>query len=217
MKIGLIGDVHGEDHYLELALEALAVLKPDAFVCVGDIADGPGSIDRCVQLLQANNACCVMGNHDRWMLDGTMRSSTDATSKDDISTSSLDYLSSLPKTMEIQTPHGLLLLCHGLGNNDMCRLNQDDFDYPYTVENNLELQDILGSKRYAFVVSGHTHRWMIRDYQGITFVNAGTLKKEHSPGFALLNTETRDLLWFSISPKSATANSVLTFKSHSCQ
>lgn len=149
-----------------------------------------------------------MGNHDRWMMDGTMRNSADATLKDGVSISSLNYLSSLPGTMEIQTPHGLLLLCHGLGNNDMRRLNPDDFDYPYTVENNPELQEILHAKKYAFVVSGHTHRWMIRDYQGITFINAGTLKKEHNPGFALLNTETRDMLWLSISPQAASGDPV---------
>ena len=199
MKIGLIGDVHGEDVHLAWTIEALATLKPDVVLCVGDIADGPGSVDACVQLLQDHNVHCVMGNHDRWLLEGTLRSIADATLSENIADASLSYLSALPQTLEIPTPHGVLLLCHGLGSNDMRKLNEDDFDYPYTLECNPEFQDILGRREHAFVVSGHTHRRMARDFQGISFINAGTLKKHQDPGYAVLDTETRKVLWFSLS------------------
>lgn len=179
-----------------MAIKALAVMKAQVILCAGDIADGSGSIDRCVQLLQENNVYCVMGNHDRWMLEGTMRNAADATVKESISPTSLTYLASRPATMEIPTPRGLLLLCHGLGPNDMRKLNEDDFDFPFTLQNTVELQDILRQRKYNFVVSGHSHRHWHRSYQGITFINAGTLKKEHNPVFSLLNTETDEMLWF---------------------
>lgn len=199
MRIGLIGDIHAEDNYLALALEALETLKPATILCVGDIADGPGSVNRCVDLLQEHSVQCVMGNHDRWMLEGILRSN-EASRRDTLAPHTLSYISTLPSTLNIPTEHGELLLCHGLGVNDMAKLLPDDFDFPYTLDNNLELQNILRENRYAFVVSGHTHRWMIREYQRVTFINAGTLKRDHNPGFAMLETETHELLWFAIKP-----------------
>lgn len=196
MKLGLIGDIHAED---ELLASALAALKSNHSVnkilCVGDIADGPGDIDRCVQLLQDFEVDTVRGNHDEWLLLGVARNVAGATQLGSIADSTQRYIAALPQGLDVKTPDGLLLLCHGMAGNNMARVKEDDFDFPYTVANHPELQVVLKSNRYGFVVFGHTHRPWLRNYAGVCFVNAGTLKSEHDPGFAVLDTATRTLEW----------------------
>lgn len=53
-RIGIIGDVHGTDDMLELGLEVLRTRACDNVLCVGDIADGPGSVEDCCRLLISN-------------------------------------------------------------------------------------------------------------------------------------------------------------------
>jgi predicted phosphodiesterase len=44
----------------------------------------------------------------------------------------------------------------------------------------------LGSK-YCFVVSGHSHQRMVRKLGTTTFINAGTLFREHQPCVLVLD------------------------------
>ena len=60
-KIGLIGDVHARDDRLAAALEVLTDLDLDAILCTGDIMDGPGCPDRCIDLLKAHGVSTVRG------------------------------------------------------------------------------------------------------------------------------------------------------------
>jgi hypothetical protein len=43
VRIGLIGDVHAEDGFLEIALNHLQALRVDVCLCVGDVVDGLGA------------------------------------------------------------------------------------------------------------------------------------------------------------------------------
>ena len=70
MKLGLIGDVHAEDDALAQALAHFREERVDHVLCVGDIADGQGDLERCVALLEEVKALTVRGNHDRWLLGG---------------------------------------------------------------------------------------------------------------------------------------------------
>ena len=83
----------------------------------------------------------------------------------------------LPTTLEVQTPLGAALLCHGMGTDDMTTLREHDQGYALQV--NGELQRILRRGRHGLVVSGHSHRPLARRLQGIWFVNPGTLFQEH--------------------------------------
>jgi predicted phosphodiesterase len=53
-KLGLIGDIHAEDAYLERALGVLRSRNVPLVVSTGDIVDGPGSVERCCELLEAH-------------------------------------------------------------------------------------------------------------------------------------------------------------------
>jgi Icc-related predicted phosphoesterase len=51
-RLGVIGDLHGEDRRLARALDWFASQALDALVCTGDLADGTGCLDTCCRLLQ---------------------------------------------------------------------------------------------------------------------------------------------------------------------
>jgi predicted phosphodiesterase len=192
-RVGAIGDIHGEDIHLEAALEFLAG-RVERVLAVGDIVDGPGDVRRCCQLLTEHEVEVVMGNHDRWLLDGTMR--FDEAGPEQDSPLVRDYLDGLPATRSYDTQAGRLLLCHGLGDNDMRRLTPDD--YGYALETNDELQELLKTQVHRFVIGGHTHRRMVKDFGGVTVINVGTLFREHEPCFTSVDFVQREVSFYQI-------------------
>ena len=193
-KIGIIGDVHAQHRALESALLFLQMQNADAILCTGDLADGDaaqtGDLNRVCALLQNASAQVVKGNHDRWFLDGEYRDWSDASPSTPVTNATRNYLSNLPKTQTFETAMGKLLLCHGVGENDMNHFSPDD--YGYALEANPELQKILQSD-VALVVGGHTHRRMARKIEDTIFLNAGTLRPEFSPCLSVLDTRAKEI------------------------
>lgn len=189
--VGIIGDIHAEDKRLEACLAYLTPLGLDALLCVGDVVDGQGDAERCCELVRANNVVCVRGNRDRWILSDQMRALPDATNPRALSAQSMADLGRLPSTRTFDSPTGRILLCHGLGANDMRRLTPDD--YGYALESNTELQELLTSQRYAFVINGHSHKVMIRKFNALTIINAGTLHRDFDPGFLTADFTKREV------------------------
>lgn len=183
--IGIIGDIHAEDQLLGEAISFLKGQGVEMILCVGDIADGQGDVDLCCTMLRHEGIQAVQGNHDRWLLEHWMRDVNDATQLDDISHESTAYLYSLPTTYEFLTPGGASLLCHGLGNNVMAKVTPDD--YGYAIEANMELQQFIQERKYHYIINGHTHEAMVRSFDQLTIINAGSLKRGHTPGFLIVD------------------------------
>ncbi len=184
-RLGLIGDVHAEDRLLAAALAFLNRQDLDLIACTGDLADGPGSVKRCCELLVRNEVVVVAGNHDRWLLTGRMRQLPEATARGSLTAKTRRYLHQLPATVELPCLHGTALLCHGLGDDDMSTLMSED--QGYAVEQNWALQELLRSRRYRFVLNGHSHHRMVRQLDQLTIINAGTLKQSHDPGLVMID------------------------------
>jgi predicted phosphodiesterase len=193
-RVGVIGDVHAEHLRLEAALDHLAARGVGAVLCVGDLADGPGSLPRCVELLRERHVITVRGNHDRWLLAGTLRELPEATRLEDLPEATRAYLEGLPVTRDFSSPLGGLLLCHGLGENDMAKVGPEDFGY--SVEVNDDLQALVRDVRYRLVVNGHSHRAMVREFTGLTVINGGTLRGADEAGFLSVDFETRQVELF---------------------
>jgi putative phosphoesterase len=201
MKLGLVGDIHAEDERLAAALAIFRDEHVDQVLFVGDVVDGAGDVDRCCTLLAGANAVGVRGNHDRWILEERMRSLPNAHHKRDLAPQSLALLSALPATREIQTPEGLLLLCHGVGDDDMQRLRPDDAGY--ALDSNLALAGLLDLKRWTFAVGGHTHERMVRKLEDLVFVNPGTLAEGNAPCCAIFDVEDGRVAFFDLEDPSA--------------
>jgi predicted phosphodiesterase len=180
-RVGVIGDIHAEHAHLKEALDVLEARGLELVIATGDVVDGLGSVDLCCELLAAHRVVTVCGNHDRWLLAGTSRDLPDATNPASVSDRSRAFLESLPRMVELSTPSGLALLCHGLGHNDMAKVAPDDFGY--ALESNDDLQNLLRNRHFRWVISGHSHHRMVRAFSGVSVINAGTLKRDHSPSF----------------------------------
>jgi predicted phosphodiesterase len=200
-RVGFIGDVHAEDALLETALTRLSETGVERILCTGDITDGPGSVDRACALLVEHHVVTVSGNHERWTLGGHMRDLPHATRRAQLRDETVAYLLALPATIELSTPRGRALLCHGMGTNDMAGVGPDD--HGYAVELNMELQALLADDAVALVLNGHTHKPMVRHFPGLTIVNAGTLFRDHTPGYVMLDFESRDVTWHTLSDAAA--------------
>jgi predicted phosphodiesterase len=191
-KIGVLGDVHCEDVVLKAARALFTRHGAERVLAVGDLVDGPGDPDRTLELLADTDA--VTGNHDRWYRQGMLRTLPDALPVGTLSASHRRWLSALPSSREYETARGRLLLCHGLGEDDMASVRPDDMDY--ALESNTALQRLLRHGGYRFVVSGHSHRRMVRRIAKTTFINAGTLLRGFDPCVLIVDLDAMTAAFF---------------------
>lgn len=194
--IGVIGDVHCEHELLKVTVDFLKKKDVEEIFCVGDLADGKGDINQCCNILKEEKIITVMGNHDRWLLNGEMRSLKEATLLKALSQKSKELIHSLPITVNFSTYSGMGLLCHGLAENNMAKVSP--CDYGYAIESNTDLQKIIKEKKYNYIINGHTHKRMVRKFHNITIINAGTLKREHQPCFLIVDFIKKIVYFFAI-------------------
>jgi predicted phosphodiesterase len=192
-RFGVVGDVHAEAEALAIALDHFEAERVDAVLVVGDIVDGAGDASACCALLEQRGAQAVRGNHDRWYLAAAMRDLPDATALGSLDAGAEQLLRHLPATRTFDTPVGPLLLCHGLGEDDMATVKPDDG--AYDLENNDALARLVRS-RFRLVVCGHSHRRMVRRFGGVTIINAGTLARHHDPCFGVVDLESHTTTFF---------------------
>ena len=106
------------------------------------------------------------------------------------------FLTGLPQTRRFQTPAGELMLCHGVGSDDMAVLRSDTQGYGLQAIH--PLRDLMLDPDLQFVVGGHTHDRMVRTFTGLTVINAGTLYREHSPCCLRLDFEALEAVYVTV-------------------
>lgn len=192
-RIGLIGDVHAEPERLQAALDWLDARAPDALLCTGDVADGHGCVNRCCALLQDRGVLSVAGNHERWILAGRMRQVPHAHAPEELDEGARAWLAAQPKTRRLDTVRGPLLLCHGVGERDHRKV------WPgsprMAPERSAELDALIAEDEVRLLVNGHVHYRMILDFEALTLINAGTLRRDHRPGFLELDLTRGEVLF----------------------
>lgn len=193
-RVGLIGDLHVEHEALTFVIAELKQLGAETLLQVGDIVDGEGDLEATITLLQEHRVLAVRGNHDRWLLGGQGRELPFATRLVDASAGAQAFLAKLPATREFRSPRGNVLLCHGLGNNDMAGVKPDHEGHDITF--NTDLQALIAERRYRFVLNGHTHRPMLRTFGPLSIVNAGTLHRGYERCFTYVDFERGELVRF---------------------
>ena len=189
-RVGLIGDVHGQTAALQTVLTFLRPLCLDAVLCTGDLptkgytqsGETAQATNACANLLQSANVLTVRGNHDRYfaenaadpMLAELFRAEWNA------SGDALAFVKMLPTTRRLTTPNGDLLLCHGVGTDDMAGI------YPGGDDASVAKALQLGGPSLRYFVAGHTHRRLVRTVAGVTIINPGALIGDKEPlGFAV--------------------------------
>ena len=186
-RIGIIGDVHAEDTRLRLAIDILKAEGVCNILCTGDLVDGRGCPEATIDLLRNNDIQTVRGNHDRWLLQEKARHVPNAHFAASMSEDSLDYLRNLPRQVVVQTIKGPLLLCHGVGKNDLRKV------WPGTErmapETSPELDQLIEGGAFRWVINGHMHFQTLIRFESLTLINGGSLAGKRWPGFSILDLE----------------------------
>ncbi|KNY25487.1 metallophosphoesterase family protein [Pseudobacteroides cellulosolvens] len=193
---GFISDVHAEDIIFETSIMFFKRQGIKDIYCLGDFCDGYGNVDRIISRARNEGIISVKGNHDIWCLGGIMRNMPDSMTLADLSNDSIDFLKSLPKTREITTSTGSVLLCHGILDNEMARVCSDD--YGYAIESNDDLQMFINGSYPSIMINGHTHRKMVKQIQDKTIINVGTLFREHNPSLTIVDFENKNVYFYDI-------------------
>lgn len=186
-RAGIVGDLHAEHEQLERLLDEFERAGVDAVLCVGDIVDGDGDVNRCCAMLEERGVQCVAGNHDRWLLSNELRDLPDATPANALGPRSRAFLEKLPVKRYFETPRGRLMLCHGVGDDDMAQVKADHLEFE--LQSNKALKRVLRGARCDFMVAGHTHQTMVRRIEHLTLINAGTVYRRYEQSAALVDFE----------------------------
>lgn len=197
-RIGYLGDIHAEDERLEIALQKLSLENVDIIVAVGDIVDGLGDIERTVALLRDYGVSGVRGNHDRWFLSDQVRELPDAHERHQVSPLVVEWLAALPPMIELPTAAGNVLVCHGLGLDDMASIKP--WDDLITIRENLSFRKLCRGSSAKFIINGHSHMRMVRTIEDRVVINAGALCRDHDPSFGLVDFETSTVYVWTIAP-----------------
>ena len=192
-RVGVIGDVHCESETLERVLDALGTMSVEAVLCVGDLVDGLGDADVALGLLQGRGVQCVAGNHERWFLAGEQRTLENATHA--VAEASRAFLKALPPVRHYSTPAGNALLCHGVGTDDEAWLLPDTRGY--ALQDMPTLRELMLDDDVQFMLSGHTHKRMVRVFPGLTVVNAGTIHRKDEQTFMVVDFEAMRVSFYS--------------------
>jgi len=188
-RLGVIGDLHSEDVRLKRSLEFLVDANACEIVCTGDIADGRGCVDTSIRLLRDYGVKTVRGNHDRWLLESKARHVPNAHHRETLSRQSIAFLETLPTQIQLNTVAGSLLLCHGIGDNDLRKVWPGTERMP--VERSHELDKIIDEEEHRFLINGHVHFKTMIHFEKLTLLNAGTIKGDMWPGFMLIDFDLR--------------------------
>ncbi len=184
-KIAIIGDIHCENITLEKTIDFLKTKDVNSIFSTGDIVDGVGDVNLTIETLIKNRVYSVLGNHDRWLLENKMRDLINATQSTSIKKDNSNFLEKLPKEIQILTPNGLAIISHGIRENDMNKIGE--YDSNYTLSCNLELQNLLKSKKFKYLIQGHSHNRLVKKIEHLTVFNAGSLVKEDVAGFIIID------------------------------
>ena len=197
-RIGYVGDIHAEDKCLEIALQEFSKQSVDNIVSVGDIVDGPGDLERCVALLRDYGVLGVRGNHDRWFLSDQVRELPDAHERHQVSTEAGEWLAALPPMLELPTVAGNVLVCHGLGADDMASIKPWD-DLAFIREHD-GFRNLCRVSSAKYIINGHSHMRMVRTVEERVVINAGALCRDHDPSFGIVDFAAEHVLVWVFEP-----------------
>ncbi|HDO36885.1 MAG TPA: metallophosphoesterase [Nitrospirae bacterium] len=180
MKIGIISDIHGNREALRAVLRELAGEGVDKILNAGDNAGYSAFPDECIALLRQEGVEGVMGNYDEAVcfkkpvcgcdykdegVAGIGFNSLKWT-QENVSKATREYLSGLPKCIELVTKTGKVLVIHGGLEMLNQRIEEDD---------TVSLEEISSGTGARLVIMGHTHRPFVREICGTVFVNPGSV------------------------------------------
>ena len=177
MKILIISDIHSN---YEALLTVAYAEKTDAVWCLGDLVDFGPLPAECVQWVRHHvRQNCVRGNHDHALaFDVDCRSSENfhelselsrAMNREFLHAEQIEYLRGLP-VIKALTLDGLRFhLSHAAPDGDLYKSHLQPNISDASLSAEIEGIDA------DFILCGHTHLPMVREIDGRTFANPGSV------------------------------------------
>ncbi len=173
MKILVISDIHGN-------LAALNAIREsaDMVFCLGDMVNYGPYPGECIKKIRGMTDKIVRGNHDNAIgrnlgcgcsekyteLSNDGKAFTIATLNND----EKSFLGNLPLTLNLRVAEKKFLFSHASPSGDLHKyLRPDTKDTEFITESKGVIADT--------VFIGHTHLPMVREVNGVTFVNPGSV------------------------------------------
>lgn len=194
MRLGLIGDIHGNADALKAVLQAARTEGVEALCVTGDLVGYYYEPDRVLDLLADWTYWAVRGNHEDMLLAVDPRVRTSYLAKygsalehslERLDQDALTLLGNLPRTRTLVFDGRSLLLAHGTP------WDTDEYLYPDAPAAIIERVAQCGDD---FIVLGHTHHQFDRKVSGRLIVNPGSVgqPRDRKPGAAwsILDVET---------------------------
>lgn len=183
MRIAVISDVHGNRIALEAVEADIAMVGVDATINLGDLFAGPLDPVGTADLLIERNYPTVIGNHDRYMVEGTPQSKqpVDKFVLEQLKPVHLDYLRSLPATEDIE---GEVYLCHGTpASDEEPWLDAWWNGRTVTMPGEEEVTRRAAGVDFPVLLCGHTHvSRVVRLRDGRLIVNPGSVGLQFNYG-----------------------------------
>jgi putative phosphoesterase len=197
MKIGLLGDIHGNALALRAVLASARIEQVECLLVTGDLVGYYFAPDQVMELLESWDCHIVRGNHED-MLAAARRDPAILPEIEKkygsglhmaikrLTDGQLDMLCNLSHPKHVNLDGRRLLLCHG------SPWDNDEYLYP---DSNEALLARCASPDIDMVILGHTHYPMMRHVGATLIVNPGSVgqPRSRSPGaqWALYDTATQ--------------------------
>ena len=197
MKVGILGDIHGNEYALRAVLDAASVAGVDQWLNTGDMVGYYFAPRRVMEMLRQLNCRSVRGNHE----DMLCRSRDDPdylrgvqakygsgvrVALEQLSVQQLDEVCGLPHPLSLEIDGVRILLSHG------APWNIDQYVYPDSAP---DLNERCVPEGFDLVVTGHTHYPMVKTIGNAVLVNPGSVgqPRNRRPGaaWALFDTVNR--------------------------
>jgi putative phosphoesterase len=183
MRIAIVSDIHGNLPALEAVLADLRAQKPDAIYCLGDLVGYGATPNEVTERLRRDGYPTVMGNYDEGV--GFDREECGCAYREEaerergqrslewtkarVTAENKAFLRALPSEIRLEADGARILLVHGSPR----RINEYLFeDRPLS-----SFQRLAAASAADVIVFGHTHKPYVKEVDGVTFVNAGSVGK----------------------------------------
>lgn len=203
MKLGLLGDIHGNSCALRAVLYAAGNRGVEKLLVTGDLVGYYFHPAEVLAALAEWEVFVVRGNHEEMLTkartDSAFLSSVDLKygsglrcAMEQLQESQLDELCGLPHSLDLKIDGCRILLCHG------SPWDPDQYIYP---DSEPALMQRCVEKEHDLVVLGHTHYPMLQKIGKPLLVNPGSVgqPRNRKPGaqWALFDTVNRTVEFLS--------------------
>lgn len=183
MRIAIFSDIHGNLPALQAVFADFVKHKLETIYCLGDLVGYGASPNEVTESIRSHGLPTVMGNYDdgvgferdecgcayRDPHDKELGNRSFAWTKAHVTRENKAFLRTLASEIRFTVDNTRVLLVHGSPR----RLNEYLFeDRPLS-----SFQRLAASSNADIIVFGHTHKPYVKEVDGVTFLNVGSVGK----------------------------------------